>query len=112
MIAKPGNKTAAPSWPDQSGTKPKLVAKILVTNFGVFFVIYVVFFFLNVQYESNKNVIKGYYGSGISHDWDMSFEKFKGLPCGSFLRKLTPRQGQINFSKYESQWARWCSPVF
>ena len=28
---------------DQSGTKPNLVAKILATNFGVFFVIYVMF---------------------------------------------------------------------
>ena len=27
----------------QSGTKPNLVAKILATNFGVFFVIYVMF---------------------------------------------------------------------
>ena len=28
---------------DQSGTKPNLVAKILATNFGVFFVIYAMF---------------------------------------------------------------------
>ena len=28
---------------NQSGTKPILVAKILATNFGVFFVIYVMF---------------------------------------------------------------------
>ena len=28
---------------------------------------------------SNDNVIK-YYGSEILHDWDMSFEKFGGLP--------------------------------
>ena len=27
----------------QSGTKPNLVAKILATNFGVFFVIYIMF---------------------------------------------------------------------
>ena len=30
------------------------------------------------QNESNDNVIK-YYGSVIPHDWDMSFEKFRGL---------------------------------
>ena len=28
---------------EQSGSKPNLVAKILATNFGVFFVIYVMF---------------------------------------------------------------------
>ena len=41
------------------------------------------------MYEYNDNVIK-YYGSVIPHDWDVSFEKFGGLPsnCGSFLRKL------------------------
>ena len=33
------NKTAI----DQSGTKPNLVAKILATNFGIFYVIYVMF---------------------------------------------------------------------
>ena len=32
-----------------------------------------------VQYEANDNVIK-YYGSEIPHDWDVSFEKFWGLP--------------------------------
>ena len=31
------------SAPLQSGTKPNLVAKILATNFGVFFVIYLMF---------------------------------------------------------------------
>ena len=38
-----GKKIAAGSPSIQSGTKPNLVAKILATNFGVFFVIYVMF---------------------------------------------------------------------
>ena len=62
----------------QSGTKPKLVVKIQATNFGVFFVIYVMFS-KNVQYDSNHNRIK-YSGSGIPHNWDVSFRKFGGLP--------------------------------
>ena len=33
----------------------------------------------NIQYESNDNVMK-HPGSVISHDWDVSFEKFGGLP--------------------------------
>ena len=38
-----GKKIAAGSPSIQSGTKPNLVAKISATNFGVFFVIYVMF---------------------------------------------------------------------
>ena len=38
-----GKKIAAGSPSIQSGTKPNLVAKILATNLGVFFVIYVMF---------------------------------------------------------------------
>ena len=42
------NENKVPIFPEcicnkQSGTKPNLVAKILATNFGVFFVIYVMF---------------------------------------------------------------------
>ena len=62
----------------QSGTKPNLVAKILHTNFGVFFVIYAMFL-KYVQCMSNDNAIK-YCGRGIPHSWDMSFGKFGGLP--------------------------------
>ena len=58
-----------------AGTKPNLVAKILPTKFGVFFVICIMFYKKYVQYESNDNVIK-YYGLVIPHDWDVSFEKF------------------------------------
>ena len=48
----------------------------------------------------------------IPHDWDMSFEKFGGLPvnCGSFLRKLTSKAGTNSFSKYQPQWVQWSAP--
>ena len=68
---------AAPTT--QSGTKPNLVAKILATKFGVFFVIYNVFQKIYVHYEFDDNVIK-YHGSVIPHDWDVNFQKFGGLP--------------------------------
>ena len=32
-----------------------------------------------IKYESNDNMIK-YNGSVITHDWDLSIEKFGGLP--------------------------------
>ena len=62
----------------QSGTKPNLIAKIWATNFGAF-LWYMQCFKKYVQYGSNNIVLK-YYGSVIPHDWDMSFEKFPGLP--------------------------------
>ena len=43
------------------------------------FLLYIWCFQKYVQYESNDNVIK-YHGSVISHDWDVSFEKFGVLP--------------------------------
>ena len=64
---------------EQSGTKPNLVAKILSTKFGVFFVIMFSKILKYDWYESNDNAIK-YYGSVIPHDWEVSFEKFGGLP--------------------------------
>ena len=40
-----------------------------------------------------------YYGSMISHDWDMSFEKFGGLPTVvAFWENYIP---SIDFSKNE-----------
>ena len=39
-----------------------------------------------VLYESNNNVIK-YYGLMIHHYWDMSFEKFGGLPTAVASRE-------------------------
>ena len=62
----------------QSGIKPNLVAKILATNFGVFFIIYVIFQ-KYIQCASNNNLIK-YCGRGIPLNWDMSFGNFGGLP--------------------------------
>ena len=38
------------------------------------------------QYESNDDVIK-YYDSVIWHNWDMCFEKFRGLPTMVALEK-------------------------
>ena len=82
----------------QSGTKPNLVAKILATKFGVFFVIYIMFS-KYVQHEYNDNVIK-YYGSVIPHDWDVNFEKiWRATNCGRFLRKLTSKAGTNEFFK-------------
>ena len=83
---------------NQSGTKPNLVAKILATKFGVFFVIHVMFS-KYVQYESNDNVIKNY-GAVIPHDWDTCFEKIRrATNRGSFLRKLTSKGGTNYFFK-------------
>ena len=73
---------------------PKLVAKILATNFGVL-LWNMQCFQKCVQYHSNNNVIK-YYGSVLPHDWDMSFEKFRGLPTTSFFRKWN-FQGRTNY---------------
>ena len=57
----------------QSGSKPKLVAKFLVTNFGVFFCsIYNILKKYAQYHESDNNVIK-YYGSLVPHDRDISF---------------------------------------
>ena len=48
-----------------------------------------------------------YSGSGIPHNWDTSFGKFSGIPnVVDFLKKL-PRQGQIDFFKYECQQICW-----
>ena len=55
-----------------SVTKQKLVAKIVATNVGCLFVIYL--FFNYVQYESNNNFPKNYC-SVIPHGWYMSFVK-------------------------------------
>ena len=88
---------------EQSGTKPNLLAKILATKFVLFFLLHECFQ-KYVQYESNDNVIK-YHGLMIPHDWDVSFEKFGGLPTVvAFWENLLPMQGQINFSKCEPQW--------
>ena len=91
-------------WPscgttiEQSGTKPKLVAKNLPNNFCFFFVTYLIIFEKKyVQYDSDNNVIK-YYGSVIPHNWDMSFQKFGGLSAVvAFWENQLPRQGQISF---------------
>ena len=56
----------------------KFGSQILATNFGVFFMIYVMFQ-KYVQCGSNNDVTK-YCGWGIHHNWDMSFGKFEGLP--------------------------------
>ena len=56
---------------NQSGTKPKLVAKVLLPT--------LVSFEKYLRHKSNNNVIT-YNGSVIPHDWDMSFEKLGGLP--------------------------------
>ena len=74
-MASPGHDELK-DYTNQSGTKPNLVVKILATKFGVFLLYR---FQKYVQYESNDNVIK-YYGSVILYDWDVSFEKFGGLP--------------------------------
>ena len=52
-------------------------------NFGYqiwwLFLLYMYCFQKYVQYQSNNNVIK-HYNAVIPHDWDMRFEKFRGLP--------------------------------
>ena len=77
---------------NQFGTKPNLVAKILATKFGVFFVIYTMFK-KYVQYESNDNVIN-IVVQWFPMTWDVSFEKFGGLPTVvAFWEKLTSKAG-------------------
>ena len=72
-----------------------LTAKILVTSFRVFFVIYVCFQSY-VQYEYNNSVIK--YDSMIPFDWAMSFVQFGGLPTVvDFLENLLGRDKLIFF---------------
>ena len=79
---------------EQSDTKPNLVAKILATSFGVFFV-YVMFSKICSMCRSNNNVIK-YCGWEIFHNWDMSFGKFGGLPTlVAFEENQLARQEQI-----------------
>ena len=74
---------------EQSGTKPNLVAKILATNFGVFFCNIYNVFKKYVQCGSNNTVIK-YCGWGIPPNWDISFGKLgRATNFGSFCRKLT-----------------------
>ena len=67
----------------QSGTKPNLVAKILHTNFGVFFVIYVMFL-KYVQCMSNDNAME-YCGWGIPTAEIWALENLEGYKPLKFV---------------------------
>ena len=80
-----------------------LILLLVVSDLGTF----VRPFYITSSISGRKVSVNTLCSSVISHDWDVSFEKFGGLPIVvTFWENYLPRQGQINFSKYEPQWVQ------
>ena len=98
---------------NQSGTKPKVVVKILATNFGIIlvFVIYITNVFNEnyVWYRFN-NVIK-YYGSMITPTELWALKNSEGYQLWQLVEEINfQSRDKLIFLKYEPQWVCWSAP--